>query len=392
MTPAARIAAAIDLLDRIYAGAAAEQVLTGWARANRYAGSGDRAEIRDLVFRALRCRRSLAVLGGAESGRGLMLGLLREDGQDPAAVFTDTGYAPAVLTAAEAAHLAQPVTPEGAEALDLPDWLAPDLQASLGADYVSVMAALRHRAPVFLRANLAKTDLAGAQAALAAEGIETAPHPLSPTALEVLSNARRVNASRAYTEGLVELQDAASQAVVDALPLAEGMRVLDFCAGGGGKSLAMAARARLRLFAHDVGEGRMRDLPVRAARARVKVDLLRPGGSAAQAPYDLILTDVPCSGSGSWRRAPEAKWRLTRARLEELCTIQAAILDEVAPLLRPGGSLAYATCSLLDAENGAQIACFLDRRPGWRLLQERRLTPRDGGDGFYLAILQRPEA
>lgn len=385
MTPAARAAAAIAVLDRWLAGDPAEQALTNWGRANRYAGSGDRAAVRDLVFDAIRCRRSFAAWGGAETGRGLILGGLRAAGEDPDALFTGEGHAPPPLTSVERVP---PVPPEGLHALDCPDWLAPRLQASLGEDFAPVMTLLRHRAPVFLRANLRRVSRAEAQAALAGEGIAADPHPLAETALQVTGNARKIKVSAAYREGLVELQDAASQAVVSALPLRDGQRVLDYCAGGGGKTLAMAARAAAAFTAHDVDPARMHDLPERARRAGVTVRLsetarLRPGA------FDLVLADAPCSGSGSWRRAPEAKWALTPQRLAALCATQAAILSQAAPLVAPDGVLAYATCSLLREENEDQIAAFLAAHPGWNRQRERRLTPLDGGDGFFLAILTR---
>lgn len=386
MTPAARLSAASTVLDRVLAGAPAEQALTNWGRASRFAGSGDRAAVRDTVFAALRCRRSFAALGGSETGRGLVLGGLRAAGLDPATLFTGEGHAPAPLTDAEQqdpAPLAELV------ALDCPDWLAPALKHSLGADFAPVMRLLQHRAPVFLRVNRARLTREEAQARLAAEGIATTPHGLAPDALEVTENARKIAGSSAYLEGLVELQDVASQAVAEAVPLAAGAKVLDYCAGGGGKTLALAARLPLRLFAHDVDPKRMRDLPERADRAGVKVRLLDTAALGREAPFDLVLADAPCSGSGSWRRDPEGKWRLTEERLAALCTLQAQIMDSCAALVAPQGRLAYATCSLLDAENRSQTASFLQRHPGWRLDQEHRLTPVQGGDGFYLAVLAR---
>lgn len=389
MTPAARIAAAIELLDAVLAGQPAEKALTGWARRSRFAGSKDRAAIRDHVFDALRCRRSYAALGGAETGRGLMLGALRAAGRDPGEAFTGEGHAPAPLTAEEAALTLAPADLPEEVALDCPAWLAPRLRTSLGADFAAILRALRRRAPVFLRVNLRRATVAEAQARLDGEGIATAPHPLSDTALEVLENARKLQGSAAYRDGLVELQDAASQAVTDLLPVSEGMKVLDYCAGGGGKTLAMAGRAEARFFAHDAAPQRMRDLPGRARRAGVQVRLLDGQAVEAEAPFDLVLCDVPCSGSGAWRRSPEGKWRLSPQELDRLTAIQAQILDRAAGLVAPGGALAYATCSLLDEENAAQVSAFLDRRAGFSLRSSRRLTPLDGGDGFYVALLQR---
>ncbi|MCE2749591.1 MAG: RsmB/NOP family class I SAM-dependent RNA methyltransferase [Rhodobacter sp.] len=386
MTPAARLSAAIAVLDLVLAGLPAGQALTNWGRASRFAGSGDRAAVRDTVFEALRCRRSFAALGGGETGRGLVLGGLRAAGVDPATLFTGLGHAPAPLTDGEAQN---PAPLEELVALDCPDWLAPALKRSLGADFAPVMRLLRHRAPVFLRVNRARLTRDEAQARLAAEGIVTQPHGLAPDALEVTGNARKISGSAAYRDGSVELQDVASQAVAEALPLAEGARVLDFCAGGGGKTLAMGARLPLRLFAHDAEPGRMRDLPQRADRAGISVQLLDGAAVARAAPFDLVLADAPCSGSGSWRRDPEGKWRLTEARLAQACALQAQILDHCADLVAAGGRLAYATCSLLEAENRTQITQFLGRHPGWNAESRLCLTPLQGGDGFYLAVLAR---
>lgn len=382
MTPSARLSAAIAILDRWLAGQPAEQALTNWGRASRFAGSGDRAAVRDLVFDAIRCRRSFAALGGAETGRGLILGGLRAQGIDPASLFTGEGHAPAALT--EAYHGR---APEGLEALDCPDWLEAPLRDALGDAFAPVMQAMRARAPVFLRVHTGRASLPEVQAALAAEGIETKLNQLAKNALEVTENARKIQNSAPYRNGLVELQDASSQAVIEALPLQDGMRVLDLCAGGGGKTLAMAARAKLSLFAHDADPRRMADLPARAARAGARITLTARPEDAA--PFDLVLTDVPCSGSGSWRRAPEGKWRLTPERLAQLTDIQAQILDRAAGLLGPRGVLAYATCSMLGCENDAQIDAFLHRHPGFEARARRSFTPLEGGDGFFLAVLQK---
>ena len=382
MTPPARLSAAIEILDRILSDAAVELALTQWGRANRFAGSGDRFAIRDLVFEALRRRRSLAALGGADTGRGLILGLMRLQGADLPALFTGIGHAPAVATTAEHGR-----TPTEAESLDCPDWLAPRLQSALNDDFAAVMTAMQSRARVFLRVNLAKTSVAVAQQALAADGIITHTDPDCETALEVVENARKINMSQTYLEGLVELQDISSQAVVLDLPLVAGQKVLDYCAGGGGKTLAMAGRITARFYAHDHYPQRMKDVTVRAKRAGAKVTVL--SDPAPHAPFDLILCDVPCSGSGSWRRDPQGKWTLTPQKLTEICKTQADILDRAAGLLQPEGVLAYATCSLLREENEDQITAFLERHPGWRCQGSKRYALWDRGDGFFGAHLSR---
>lgn len=241
MTPAARASAAIAVLDRILGGEPAEQDLTNWGRASRFAGSGDRHALRDLVYDALRCKRSFAALGGGMTGRGLVLGGLRAAGRDPADLFTGEGHAPAALTPADAGH-----SPDGAEDLDVPDWIFSRLQKALGDDLEAILQEMRRRAPVFLRVNARKTTLTAAQERLAQDAIATQAVPGLDFGLEVTENARKIQQSSAYMDGLVELQDASSQAVVEALPLRDGMRVLDHCAGGGGKTLAMAGRATIR--------------------------------------------------------------------------------------------------------------------------------------------------
>ena len=382
MLAVARVSAAIEVLDRMLSGTPLEPALTNWGRANRFAGSGDRAAIRDLVFDAWRCKRSYAALGGAETGRGLMLGRLRAEGDDAALVFTGIGHAPAAITDADAARAASDL-----EALDCPDWLAPRLQHSLGADFSAIMQALQHRAPVFLRVNLARTTRDKVIELLAADGIEAVPHPLSSSSLNVLTLSRKLMTIQPYQDGLYDLQDAASQAVVDAIPARPGQNVLDFCAGGGGKTLALAARLNSNIWAYDVEPARMRDLPERARRAGAIVGILT--APELRAPYDVVLVDAPCSGSGSWRRDPAGKWAITEARLTALTAMQTEILANAAPLVALNGVLAYVTCSLLADENQDQITRLLQHFPDWRQQSRRQWTPLEGGDGFFLAILTR---
>lgn len=397
MIPAARISAAIEILDDIQAGNAAEQVLTRWARANRYAGSGDRAAIRDLVFDALRCLRSYAWLGGAElaeegqaapNGRTLMIGALRASGQEPSDLFTGARFAPEPLSDEEAANAPSLEDAPRDVALDCPTWLLPKFEETLGADTDAVLHLMQSRATVFLRVNLARSSRDEIIAALALDEVETKPHPLSPSALEVMSNPRRIANAQAYADGLIELQDAASQAIVDLFPLQDGQRVLDYCAGGGGKLLAMAARAKAHFTAHDIDPRRMRDIAPRAERAGIAgIEMAEPG--APEGLFDLVLCDAPCTGSGSWRRAPQAKWDLDEARLQELCDIQADVLDKASASVAPGGTLAYATCSLFAQENTAQIEAFIQRHPEWHVEISQVFTPLDGGDGFFCALLTR---
>lgn len=381
MTPGARVAAAIEVLDHIRAGMPAEKALTNWARGARYAGSQDRAVLRDHVYGVLRCWRSCAARGGGSDGRALMLGQLRAQGVDPETIFTGDGHAPVPLSAGE--RVAGMATV--ADMQDLPDWLWSRFEASLGAQAGAAAEALRWRAPIMLRVNARRATRAAAQERLAAEGIVTQPVEIAPSALHVIEGERKINGSRCYAEGWIEPQDGSSQAAMEALEVPDGARVLDFCAGGGGKVLALAARAQGAFFAHDAAPQRMRDLPVRAARAGIEVTCVaRPEGV-----FDLVLCDAPCSGSGTWRRTPEAKWALTPERLAGLTQIQAQILREAAPLVAPRGRLAYATCSVLDEENQNVIRNFSSDGREWRICDMQHWPISEQGDGFFLSQLKR---
>ncbi len=380
MTPAARLSAAITVLDDILSGSPTEGALTAWGRASRFAGSGDRHAVRDLVFTALRCKRSFAALGGSLTGRGLILGGARAAGLDVDTLFSGQGHAPAEVSEFEAPRIGTDL-----EMLDCPDWLAPQLRSALGDDFAPIMTALQHRAPVFLRVNTAQCAVPKAQLIFADAGVDTILTPLAKNALQVTDGERKIQNTNAYKNGMIELQDAASQAVIEALEIAPNARVLDMCAGGGGKTLALAAAGANPLFAWDAAPRRMADLPERAARAGAQVTVLETPASAA--PYDLIVIDAPCSGSGSWRRDPHGKWALTPDRLAEVTAIQAQILEQAAGLLAPNGTIAYITCSMLPCENQDQIAAFTTQNRQFSAQVQRNFSPISGGDGFFLAIL-----
>jgi 16S rRNA (cytosine967-C5)-methyltransferase len=343
--------------------------------------------------------RSFAALGGGLSGRGLVLGGLRAQGLSEvqiAALFSGQGHDPSPLGPQDT-----PRQPSAAEAVDMPDWLIPLFEHSLGAGANGVMQALRARAPVFVRVNPKRATRAQVQAELAQDGVETVFVQNVNYALEVTNNARKIQNLPAYLEGRIELQDAASQAVIEALDLPPSGRILDYCAGGGGKTLSLFAQVydndNISIFAHDASFARMKDLPARAARAGADITVLQNPSLAM--PYDMILTDVPCSGSGSWRRDPQGKWALTAARLETLCQTQAQIIDAALGLLGPNGRLAYVTCSVLHQENEAQVSAALQRHAGLRCAFMQRFglgqlggfAPNPNGapiaDGFFLAVL-----
>ncbi|MEL6102672.1 MAG: RsmB/NOP family class I SAM-dependent RNA methyltransferase [Pseudomonadota bacterium] len=382
MTPGARVAAAIAVLDDIAGGTAAEQALTRWARRSRFAGSKDRQAVRDHVFDVLRQRNTCALNGGGSSGRALMLGKLRIDGVDPQICFDGAGYAPAALVEPEKDILNSPLSDDAD--LDLPEWMRPLFQRALGVGWRTTAGQLRSRAPITIRANTARTTRDELAVALSSEGITALPNPVADTALAVKDGARQLRNTKSFHAGHFEFQDAASQALVLGLP--DARTALDYCAGGGGKALAMAARG-FAVSAHDANPKRMADLPERARRAGAQITIETQADQIAT--YDLVLCDVPCSGSGAWRRSPEGKWALTPARLEELTATQDSILDNARLLVRDQGTLVYATCSVLWEEDEDRIDAFLSRHQDWSCTQSVRWDVSDDCDGFFAAHLTR---
>lgn len=384
MTPAARLQAAIEIL-AAYAGGDAppDRLLAAWGRAHRFAGAKDRAAIADRVYLCLRRWRSMAWPLRDESARAVVIGSVLAEGLAPDSLFTGQGHAPAALTAAERASLAAPPPPPPDPVrLDYPDWLDAVLRDSLGHDFEAAMAALRDRAPVDLRVNTLRATRDEAQARLAREGIETVPAPHAPHGLRAAPGAPAAR-SAAFAEGWVEPQDAASQAAAALAAARPGETVLDLCAGGGGKTLALAAdmARRGRLLAHDANPARLRGLAPRALRAGATVETLMPDAlDQVAGACDLVFVDAPCSGSGAWRRDPGGKWRLTPAALAARVATQRRLLAEARRFLRPGGRLAFATCSMLRAEGPDHIG------PGPHRAS-LRLTPADGCDGFFCVLM-----
>jgi 16S rRNA (cytosine967-C5)-methyltransferase len=388
MTPAARCASAIEITDKILFGQAAEQVLTNWARGHRFAGSSDRAAIRDLVYDGLRCQRSYAALGGAMTGRGIIMGGLIAQGADLADIFTGLGYSPTSITPHEGQGPALATLPP-AVVFDCPDTLFSSLKESLKDDFELIMQAMQKRAPLYVRVNQSRFGITEVECALLEEGIEVTANNNVNYALEVTKNARKVQSSKAYLSGSIEIQDLSSQAVIALLPDTAAMRVLDYCAGGGGKSLALAARGAAAVFAHDANPRRMIDLIARAKRAGTPIKVLDTAALEGEGPFEMVLTDVPCSGSGAWRRDPENKWRQSIESLKEKTKVQAEILKNAARLVTTGGYLAYTTCSLLTCENEDQINAFLANNTDFSIKLQQSFSPLTGGDGFFLALMQK---
>jgi 16S rRNA (cytosine967-C5)-methyltransferase len=392
MTPAARTQAAIELLDTIIVaardgGASADVLIARGLAARRYAGSKDRRAIRALVYAAIRlCGER------PESGRAAMLALAARD-DALAATFDGSPYGPAPIGDAAAAHAGV-----------APAWLVAALAAS-GIDGAQA-AALLDRASLDLRVNRLRADPAAARAALP----DAVPFPGLPDALRLPADTP-VEASQPWRDGWIEVQDAGSQIVTLAAGAAPGMRVVDLCAGGGGKTLALAAAMADRgtILATDADRPRLSRLMPRAERAGVSIvetRLLNPGREAEaledwRDAADVVLIDAPCSGTGTWRRNPEARWRLTPARLARLVETQARLLDVAAGLVRPGGAIVHIVCSLLDGEGRDQAEAFLARHPDWAAAPlalpagtphgpGMRLTPLSHStDGFFVAKLAR---
>ena len=392
MTPQARVQEAIEVLDLVIAaarnqGAPADRLIAEWFRTRRFAGSGDRRAVRDLVYRAVRhCGEVPA------SGRAAILALAAEDAAI-AALFDGTRHAPEPLLSNE------PVAAAGIA----PQWLEQALAAS-GIDGAEAQGMLG-RAPLDLRVNALKASRDELVLPQPGEALP-ARHGLrfpAGTAAEGWD---------AYAEGLIEVQDGGSQLACEVVAAAPGEIVVDLCAGAGGKTLALAAAmaGRGRLIACDTDRSRLSKLGPRAARAgaaHIAERLLNPGREAEAladlaGQCDAVLVDAPCSGTGTWRRNPEGRWRLTEAQLGRYADVQARLLDLAAPMVRPGGRLVFVTCSLLDAEGQDQAAAFLARHPGWRADIPAltagtrrgpglRLTPaRDGTDGFFIAGFVSP--
>ncbi len=394
MTPGARAAAAIECLDRWLAGGARiEPILRDWGRANRFAGSGDRRAIADIVYDCLRSRLRFACLGGGSDGRALVQGWARQSGS-VSDIFTGIGHAPAALTPAESAMCRSVDQAPEHVRLDVPEWMLPGLHQSLGPTLAAAMGSLAERAPVDLRINRIKADEGTALSALREDGIEAKPVAAVPGALRCAPGTRIANA-RAYLDGLVEVQDAASQAAVLACAGVTGKAVLDYCTGGGGKALALASLTggTCRIAAHDLFPQRMRDLPTRATRAGARIETVPTAALADQrGAFDLVFVDAPCSGSGTWRRDPEAKWALTEADLAHRIADQRDAFVAASRFVRPGGHIFYATCSLFRSENEDQVRHFMATDPSLMLVSEDRWNPDRGADGFYSALLQVTKA
>jgi 16S rRNA (cytosine967-C5)-methyltransferase len=431
MTPAARLSAAIELIDTIDAQRVpAAKALKEWGTAHRYAGSGDRAAISGLIWDVLRRRASSAWIMDDDTPRARVLGMLKlERGMDADAIaaLCDGGrFAPQPLTERERAALASRSLENAPAHIagDYPEWLDGYLTEVFGDDRAAEATAMASRAPLDLRVNTLKAKREKILSSLAYLGAQ--PTPWSPVGLriELGADARNpgIHAEEAFIKGGIEVQDEGSQLAALLSAAKPGEQVIDLCAGAGGKTLALAAMmaGKGRLIATDHDKRQLAPIYERLSRAGVhNADIRAPKGEGdtlgdIKASADLVLIDAPCTGTGTWRRNPDAKWRMRPGALEVRLKDQIEVLDRAAGLVKPGGRIAYITCSVLPPENGGQIRAFVTRHPEFKVvppsqtvtvlwdkaedfaaatLQSREgllMTPRrTGTDGFFVSVLKR---
>ncbi|HEV2559162.1 MAG TPA: RsmB/NOP family class I SAM-dependent RNA methyltransferase [Microvirga sp.] len=430
MTPAARLSAAIEVLADIDARRRpVGDALKDWGLSHRFAGSKDRAAIASLVYDALRRKASAGWIMGEGTPRAVLLGMLKlqrgMDSQAIAALFSGERHAPEPLSDAERGRLAE-ASLDGAPAPiagDFPDWIEPSLRRMLGEDVVPELQALATRAPLDLRVNLLKV---GSRE----EAHEALPHlgaietPLSPLGLRIQPSedgrGPAVQAEPEFIKGWIEIQDEGSQLAALLSGAKSGEQVVDLCAGGGGKTLALAAMMRNggQIYATDNDARRLAPIHERLARAGARNVQVRTPRARADAVTDLdgridcVLVDAPCTGIGTWRRNPDAKWRLRPGSLDTRRQEQAAVLDRAARLVKPGGRIVYITCSVLPEEGDDAVRGLLERQGGLSVVPAAevlsgaglshladatrttehglQMTPlRTGTDGFYVAVLRK---
>jgi 16S rRNA (cytosine967-C5)-methyltransferase len=431
MTPAARLSAAIELIDTIDAQRVpAAKALKDWGTAHRYAGSGDRSAIAGLLWDVLRRRASSAWIMNDDGPRARLLGMLRLERKldvEAIAALCDGGrFAPAPLSQSERDALLSRTLDQAPAPVagDYPEWLDPYLAEMFGEDRVAEAAAMASRAPLDLRVNTLKAKREKVLGQLAHLGVKETPW--SPVGLRIAlsADARNpgIHAEESFIKGAVEVQDEGSQLAALLTAAKPGEQVIDLCAGAGGKTLALAAMmdGKGRLIATDSDKRQLAPIHERLSRAGVhNADIRAPKGEGEtladiKASADLVVIDAPCTGTGTWRRNPDAKWRIRPGALEIRLREQAEVLDRAVPLVKPGGRIAYITCSVLPPENGAQVQAFLARHPEFAIVppaqtvtalwdkadafaEAARQTPegwlmtprRTGTDGFFVSLLKR---
>ena len=431
LTPPARLSAAIEVLADIAARRRpAADALKDWGLNHRFAGSGDRAAIASLVYDALRRRASAAWIMADDSPRSLVIGMLRLQyglaAPTIAEMFSGDRFAPESLTADELTRLTEGTLSDAPLHVcgDIPEWVLPSLEATFGPETLDELRALGRRAPLDIRVNTLKRSRTEALAGLAHLAPEPTPHAPNGLRIPIGHDGRgpALHVEPEFIDGWYEIQDEGSQLASLLSGARPGETVIDLCAGGGGKTLSLAAMMENsgRLIASDDDPRLLAPIHERLRRAGVSAEIRTPRAGKARSDVlsdldgraDRVLVDAPCTGSGTWRRNPDAKWRMRPNSLSTRVADQATVLDRAARLVRPGGRITYITCSLLPEENDASVATLLARRPddfavipasrildayAPDLLSTVRLTrhglqmspARTGTDGFYVATLER---
>ncbi|MER9849080.1 RsmB/NOP family class I SAM-dependent RNA methyltransferase [Mesorhizobium sp. M0106] len=422
-----RLAAAIEVLDEIgRRHRPVADALKDWGLSHRFAGGGDRAAIGNIVYDALRRKRSAGWLLGEDTPRAIGFGaLLLEWGQTAQSLneaLEGDKFAPPLLTADELKTLGGRRLADARPAVraDIPDWCMPLFERAFGTAWVEEGAALATRPPLDLRVNTLKADRGKVLAELAETGAKPAriaPHGIRIPPIEGDGRHPNVQAEPAFQKGWFEVQDEGSQIAAELAGAEPGMQVLDFCAGAGGKTLALSAAMdnRGQIFAHDAEKARLAPIfdRIRRSENRNVQIVTKPAELAPLGKHmDIVVIDAPCTGSGTWRRRPDAKWRLTQRQLDARKGEQETILDAARDFVKPGGLLVYITCSVFDEENGDQVSAFRDRHPDFvpvdhRQLWDSRFAGREaamrigaaggislspllsGTDGFYFCALRR---
>jgi 16S rRNA (cytosine967-C5)-methyltransferase len=409
MTPAARLSAAIEIFASIEGERRpAADALKSWGQAHRFAGSGDRAAIAGLVYDALRRRASSAFIMGADGARAVLIGMLkRERGLDTEAIARlcdGSRFAPEPLSDEERARLdaADVGNAPPHVAGDYPEWLDAHFARGFGDARVEEGAALASRAPLDLRVNLLKAEREAASRLLSDLGPESARW--SPWGLRIRLSADAkspaIHAEPAFLKGMVEVQDEGSQLAALFSGAKPGEQAIDLCAGAGGKTLALAAMMENKgqIFATDDDKRRLAPIHDRLKRSGARnVQVRNPKSIGSEIDdlaghMDLVLIDAPCTGTGAWRRNPDAKWRMRPGALEQRTKEQAEILDRAVPLLKAGGRIAYVTCSVLEEENGAQVRSFLARHPRFSVRPPAELAGALGERAFMFGKAARLSA
>ena len=394
-----RANAAIFILDEFLTGQNLNAILSKWSKTNRYAGSSDREAIRNIVFDILRVKKTFTFILKKEkqlvNGRALVFLYSVYHSLPLNDIFTGHNYGPDKLNNYEKkfSEIAKENNERVFEVIDnIPDFLINEFKRSLRSKFNNIMRLLEKRAPVSIRVNALKSDVSTILEVLSSEGIEGKIAKKVRYGIDIIGNPRRLTQIQAFKDGYFEVQDLHSQKTIEGLPIKEDTKILDYCAGAGGKILNIACllKGNGRFFVHDLDKKKLIEADMRAKRAGIKLKRLNVENMHKYySSFDYIVADVPCSGSGTWRRNPQQKWRITPDSLEDILNRQITILNEVKDLIKKSGFLFYITCSLLKIENEEVVDKFLIENKNFSLSNKENIIIDAQGDGFFCAVLQK---